>query len=92
MNHYCTIFFLSLTAIYLFCIIDKSMKEQSLKELYKVSLPMEQGGFGTPILNFNDVPQLEQMQQAVYSGTYGNDSVANLKLTSQHLNLIKNIN
>jgi hypothetical protein len=61
--------------------------------MYKpiTSLPAYQGGFGEPIDNINDVPQLAQMQQAVYQGTWGDDSVANLKLTSQHTNLIRNM-
>lgn len=55
-------------------------------------LPAYQGGFGTPIDNINDVPQLQQMEQVGLCDQLGDDSIGNLKLTSQHLNLIKNIN
>jgi hypothetical protein len=55
-------------------------------------LPAFQGGFGFPICDFNAVPQLSQLEDTIYRDTYGNDSIANLKLSSQHLNLIKNIN
>lgn len=56
------------------------------------SLPAYQGGFGTPIDNINAVPQLREIEKTLYCGRYGNDSIGNLKLTSQHSNLIKNIN
>lgn len=55
-------------------------------------LPAYQGGFGTPIDNIDHVPQLQQMEQVGLCNQLGDDSIANLKLTSQHLNLIKNIN
>lgn len=57
-----------------------------------ITLPAFQGGFGKPIYNFNSVPQLGQLEQTVYTNMYGDDSIANLKLSTQHLNLIKNIN
>ena len=61
-------------------------------ENFEFTLPAFQGGFGFPICDPNAVPQLSQLEDTVYRDTYGNDSIANLKLSSQHLNLIHNIN
>ena len=55
------------------------------------SLPADMGGLGTPIEDVNQVPQLNAIQQAFNTHTYDSDSIANLKLGTQHTNWINNM-
>ncbi len=49
------------------------------------------GGFGTPIKNFNDVPQLQRLSSAATGGCYTDDMTGNLYLDSAHRVQINNI-
>ena len=49
------------------------------------------GGFGTPVHNFNDVPQLTYLQHEAQSNQYTNDEIANMYLDSAHRSKINNM-
>ena len=73
-------------------VISWSIISRKEKFYFNALDDLHQRGFGTP-LTLNDPPQqLMYLENAVEDDTWTYDIIGNMKLRTQHANLIKNIN
>ena len=73
--------------------VNKSLKKENEKYDDSVDLSSYLGGFGQPVGNFNDVPQLIAMQQQAFANPsqYSSASIGNMYLQTANRGRINNM-